>query len=52
MREVKQRIELLTFIMNIPNVMYKDVARYISAYYKNPDKIMEEVRLKMGIRST
>jgi len=42
MREVKRRTRLLLYLRS-KNVSYKNVARYVSAYYKDPDKVMKEV---------
>lgn len=43
MREVKNRSRLLTFLSKIEGVAYRDVARYVSAYYKDPDKVIRDV---------
>jgi len=43
MREVKRRTVLLAYLGSIPGVAYKDVAKYVSAYYKDPDKVMKEI---------
>jgi len=45
MREVKNRARLLTFLSKIEGVAYRDVARYVSAYYKDPDKVIREVEV-------
>lgn len=42
MREVKRRTRLLQYLRS-KNVSYKNVAKYVSAYYKDPDKVMKEV---------
>jgi flagellar protein FlaI len=42
MREVKRRTRLLLYLRS-KNVSYKNVAKYVSAYYKDPDKVMKEV---------
>jgi flagellar protein FlaI len=42
MREVKRRTRLLLYLKS-KNVSYKNVAKYGSAYYKDPDKVMKEV---------
>jgi len=42
MREVKRRTELLLYLRS-RNISYKNVAKYVSAYYINPDKVMKEV---------
>ncbi|MCK4265674.1 MAG: type II/IV secretion system ATPase subunit, partial [Thermoplasmata archaeon] len=43
MREVKRRTQLLTYLRNIEGVTYREVARYVSAYYKDPAKVMKEI---------
>jgi flagellar protein FlaI len=43
MREVKRRTVLLAHLGSIPGVAYRDVAKYVSAYYKDPDKVMREI---------
>jgi flagellar protein FlaI len=42
MREVKRRTRLLLYLRS-KNVSYKNVAKYVSAYYKDPEKVMKEV---------
>ncbi len=42
MREVKRRTRLLQYLRS-KNVSYKNMAKYVSAYYKDPDKVMREV---------
>jgi len=42
MREVKRRTRLLQYLRS-KNVSYKNVAKYVSAYYKDPEKVMKEV---------
>ncbi|MFO7619170.1 MAG: type II/IV secretion system ATPase subunit [Thermoplasmata archaeon] len=42
MREVKRRTKLLLYLKS-RNVSYKNVAKYVSAYYKDPNKVMKEV---------
>jgi flagellar protein FlaI len=42
MREVKRRTKLLLYLKS-RNVSYRNVAKYVSAYYKSPDKVMKEV---------
>jgi len=46
-REVRRRVEVLEFLKRSGDVNYKEVARVVSAYYKYPDKLMEEIRTKM-----
>ncbi len=42
MREVKRRTKLLAYLQE-NNVSYKNIARYVSAYYTDSDKVMEKV---------
>jgi flagellar protein FlaI len=42
MREVKRRTRLLQYLRS-KNISYKNVAKYVSAYYKDPEKVMKEV---------
>jgi flagellar protein FlaI len=42
MREVKRRTRLLLYL-KAKNVSHRNVAKYVAAYYKNPDKVMKEV---------
>ena len=42
MREVKSRTRLLTYLRK-KNISYKNVARYVSSYYNEPEKIIQEV---------
>ena len=42
MREVKNRTRLLLHLQT-NNVSYKNIARYVSAYYTDSAKVMEEV---------
>ncbi|MCK5397227.1 MAG: type II/IV secretion system ATPase subunit [Thermoplasmata archaeon] len=42
MREVKARTRLLTYL-RLNKVSYKNVARYVSSYYNEPEKVMQEV---------
>jgi flagellar protein FlaI len=44
MREVKRRTMLLSYLSNITGVAYKEVAKYVSAYYKDPEKVMREIK--------
>ena len=47
-REIRRRVEVLEYLKKMGNVNYKEVARVVSAYYKYPDKLMEEIRAKMA----
>jgi len=42
-REVKRRTVVLTHLANMPKVTYRDVARYVSGYYRDPDKIIRKI---------
>jgi len=42
MREVKRRTRLLQYLRS-KNISYKNVAKYVSGYYKDPEKVMKEV---------
>ncbi len=42
--EVKRREQILTYMEKIGAVNYTDVARIVSAYYKNPEGLMERVK--------
>ncbi len=44
MREVRRRIDLLEYMKRIGIKTHKEVARLISSYYKDPDKLMEDVK--------
>lgn len=43
-REWRRRIDILEYMKKIDVTHYRQVARIISTYYKNPDKVMKEVR--------
>ncbi len=47
-REVRRRIEILEYMKKIGVNNYRQVAKIVSAYYKDPDKIMKEVKEKMS----
>ncbi len=47
-REWRRRVDILEYMKKIEVTHYKQVARIISTYYKNPDKIMKEVREVMS----
>ena len=46
-REVRRRIEILEYMKRIGVNNYRQVAKIVSAYYKDPEKIMKEVKEKM-----
>ena len=46
-REVKRRVEILEYMMQIGVNNYRQVAKIVSTYYKDPDKIMKEVHENM-----
>jgi len=43
-REVKRRKDILEYMKKIEVTNYRDVARIVSSYYKDKQKVMEEVR--------
>ncbi len=45
-REVKRRMDILEYMMKIGVNNYRQVAKIVSAYYKDPEKVMREVREK------
>jgi flagellar protein FlaI len=45
-REVKRRMDILEYMMKIGVNNYRQVAKIVSAYYKDPEKVMREVRGK------
>lgn len=50
-REWRRRVEILEYMKKIEVTHYKQVAMIISTYYKNPDKVMKEVRETMNQNS-
>ena len=50
-REVRRRVEILEYMKKGGATNYKEVANIISAYYKYPDKLMEQIRAKMATDS-
>jgi len=47
-REVRRRIEILEYMKKIGVNNYRQVAKIVSAYYKDPEKVMKEVKEKMA----
>ena len=47
-REWRRRVEILEYMKKIEVTHYRQVARIISTYYKNPDKVMKDVRETMS----
>lgn len=47
-REWRRRIEILEYMKKTDVSNYRQVAKIISTYYKNPDKVMKDVREVMG----
>ena len=47
-REVKRRIDILEYMKKIGVSNYRQVATIVSAYYKDPDRLMKEVREKLA----
>jgi len=46
-REVKRRVDILDYMKKIGVDNYKQVASIISGYYKDPEKVIKEIREKM-----
>lgn len=46
-REVKRRVDILEYMKKIGVDNYRQVANIISAYYKDPEKTIKEIREKM-----
>jgi flagellar protein FlaI len=46
-REVKRRVDILEYMKKIGVDNYKQVANIISAYYKDPERTVKEIREKM-----
>jgi flagellar protein FlaI len=47
-REVKRRIDILEYMKKVGVNNYRQVAKIVSAYYKDPEKVMKEVKEKMA----
>ncbi len=47
-REIKRRVDILEYMKKVGMDNHKRVATIISAYYKDPDKVMKEVRAKLA----
>jgi flagellar protein FlaI len=47
-REIKRRVDILDYMKKIAMDNHKKVATIISAYYKDPEKVMKEVRAKLA----
>jgi flagellar protein FlaI len=47
-REIKRRVDILEYIKKAGIDNHRKVATIISAYYKDPDKVMKEVRAKLA----
>ncbi|MFA5312743.1 MAG: type II/IV secretion system ATPase subunit, partial [Methanomassiliicoccales archaeon] len=45
-REMQRRVEILDYMRKLGVNNYRQVAKIISAYYRNPDKLIKEVRDK------
>ncbi|MCE5295917.1 MAG: type II/IV secretion system ATPase subunit [Euryarchaeota archaeon] len=45
-RELQRRVEILDYMRKLGVNNYRQVAKIISAYYRNPDKLIKEVRDK------
>lgn len=49
-REIKRRVDILEYMKMTEVDNYHKVAKIVSAYYKNPDAVMKEVREKLQQR--
>ncbi len=47
-REVKRRMDILEYMKKVGVNNYRQVAKIVSAYYKDPEKVMKEVKEKMA----
>ena len=47
-REIKRRVDILEYIKKMGIDSHRKVAAVISAYYKDPEKVMKEVRAKLA----
>jgi len=47
-REIKRRVDILEYMKKMAIDNHKRVATIISAYYKDPEKVMKEVRAKLA----
>ncbi len=47
-REIKRRVDILEYMKKVGMDNHRRVATIISAYYKDPDKVMKEVRAKLA----
>jgi len=47
-REIKRRVDILDYMKKVSIDSHRKVATIISAYYKDPEKVMKEVRAKLA----
>lgn len=47
-REIKRRVDILEYMKKVSIDNHRKVATIISAYYKDPEKVMKEVRAKLA----
>ncbi len=47
-REIKRRVDILDYMKKTQMDSHRKVATIISAYYKDPEKVMKEVRAKLA----
>jgi len=47
-REIKRRVDILEYMKKVAVDNHRKVATIISAYYKDPEKVMKEVRAKLA----
>ena len=47
-REIKRRVDILEYMKKVGVDNHRMVATIISAYYKDPDKVMKEVKAKLA----
>ncbi len=47
-REIKRRVDIMEYMKKVNIDSHRKVATIISAYYKDPEKVMKEVRAKLA----
>jgi len=45
---VKRRVDILEYMKKVNVDNYRDVANIISAYYRDPERVVKEVREKLA----
>jgi len=46
-REIKRRVDILDYMKKIGVDNYRQVAKIVSAYYRDPDSVMKEVKARL-----